>query len=61
MEWEEVIAAASKPAPFIGEALDKGFSIAQAAVVLLTGKEMARVGRRYLKDDAGDHDRVLTP
>lgn len=61
MEWEEVIAATGQAAPFIGDALEKGFSIAQAAVVLLTGEDMARVGKRYLKPEDSRDERTLTP
>lgn len=60
MEWEEVIAATGQPSPFIGAALEKGFSIAQAAVVLLTGEDMARVGKRFLLTDDINDERVLT-
>jgi hypothetical protein len=48
LEWEQVIAATHKPTPFIGEALEAGFAIAQSAIVILTGEDMARVGKRYL-------------
>jgi len=61
MEWEQVIAATGKPSPFIGEALDAGFSIAQAAVVILTGDDMARLGKRYLEPSDSNDERVLTP
>jgi predicted nucleotide-binding protein len=61
MEWEEVIAATGKSSPFIGEALEAGFSIAQAAIVLLTGEDMARAGKRYLKLDDTNDEKVLTP
>ncbi|HEY4932144.1 MAG TPA: nucleotide-binding protein [Terriglobales bacterium] len=61
MEWEEVIGATSKPSPYIGEALEAGFSMAQAAVVILTGDDLARVGKRYLKPDDTNDERVLTP
>jgi hypothetical protein len=61
IEWEEVVASTGKPFPFIGEALDAGFSVAQAAVVLLTGDDMARAGKRYLKPDDVNEERVLTP
>ena len=61
MEWEEVIAATGQTVPFIGDALEKGFSLAQAAVVLFTGEDMARVGKRYLKPGDTPDERVLTP
>lgn len=61
MEWEQVIAATGKPSPFIGDALEAGFSIAQAAVVVLTGEDMARAGKRYLRPDDTNDEKVLTP
>jgi hypothetical protein len=61
MEWEQVLATTGKPSPFIGEALEAGFSIAQAAVVILTGEDMARAGKRYLKPDDSNDEKFLTP
>jgi hypothetical protein len=61
MEWEQVIAATGKPSPFIGEALEAGFSVAQAAIVVLTGEDMARAGKRYLKPNDTNDEKVLTP
>jgi hypothetical protein len=61
MEWEEVIDATGKPSPYIGEALEAGFSIAQAAVAVLTGEDMARCGKRYLRPDDTNDEKVLTP
>src|SRR5881392_4039725 len=60
LEWEQVIAATGKPSPFIGEALEAGFSIAQAAAVILTGEDMARLGKRYLKRDDSNDEKILT-
>jgi len=59
MEWEEVIASTGNPSPFIGDALEKGFSMAQAAVVVFTGDDMARVGRRFLKPDDTNEEKIL--
>ena len=61
MEWGEVTAATATPTPFVGDAIEKGFSEAHAAVVLLTGDDLARVGKRYLQASDGRHERVLTP
>jgi predicted nucleotide-binding protein len=61
MEWGEVIASTGEPTPFTGVALDSGFSVAQAAVVLLTGDDLARAGKRYLQKSDGVEERVLTP
>ena len=61
MEWEEVIALTGQATPYIGEALEKGFSAAQAAVVIMTGDDMARVGKRYLLPHDAHDEKVLTP
>jgi predicted nucleotide-binding protein len=61
MEWEEVIASTGKASPYIGEALETGFSAAQAAVVILTGDDMARVGKRYLLPHDPIDEKILTP
>jgi hypothetical protein len=60
MEWEEVIALTGQAAPYIGEALEKGFSAAQAAVVVMTGDDMARVGKRYLLPHDLHDEKFLT-
>jgi predicted nucleotide-binding protein len=61
LEWEQVVAATGKPNPFIGEALEAGFSIAQAAVVILTGDDVARVGKRYLLPHDPTEEKTLRP
>lgn len=61
MEWEEIVALTGQASPYVGDVLEKGFSAARAAVVILTGDDMARVGKRYrLQHDSHD-ERVLTP
>jgi predicted nucleotide-binding protein len=61
MEWEEVLATAKDPSPYVGDALERGFSNAQAAVVVLTGDDMARCGTRYVNAHDPVEERVLTP
>lgn len=60
MEWEEVLATAKDPSPYVGDALEHGFSSAQAAVVVLTGDDMARCGTRYVKTHDAAEEKVLT-
>ncbi len=62
IEWEQAIAMTGQASPYIGEILEAAFSNAQAALVLLTGDDLARLGTRYLKED-GDkiHERQFTP
>lgn len=61
MEWEEAIALTGHGTPYPGEALEVAFSRAQAAVVLLTGDDMARLGARFLKPSDKEYERDLTP
>ena len=61
IEWEEAIQTVGSGAPYIGDVLDSAFGRAQAVVVLLTGDDMARVGKRY-QDPHDPHDeKNLTP
>jgi hypothetical protein len=61
IEWEEAAAAVGKPDPFIDEILDKGFSLAQAVVVLLTPDDEGRQ-RAVPKEGTGHIDEAeLTP
>jgi predicted nucleotide-binding protein len=61
IEWEEAIEMTSEATPYVGHVLDVAFSRAQAAVVLLTGDDLARLGGRYVKTSDQDHDKRLTP
>ena len=61
IEWEEAIALTGHGTPYPGEALEVAFSHAQAAVVLLTGDDMARLGTKFLKPSDKEYERDLTP
>jgi predicted nucleotide-binding protein len=61
IEWEQAVALTGEASPYIGDVLDAGLSRAQAAVVLITGDDLARLGSRYLKPDDKDFERNLTP
>jgi len=61
IEWGEALRATGKGTPYVGEAIEKAFSEAQAVVVLLTGDDMAKMMVEYLKDDDPQHERNLTP
>lgn len=43
LEWSAIVEATGKTNPYIGEVLNKGFEIAQVAVVLLTPDDEARL------------------
>ena len=61
MEWGEVLRNAMDATPYIGDALDKAFSQVQAAVVILTGDDVARAGKNFLLPHDSSDERDLTP
>jgi predicted nucleotide-binding protein len=61
IEWSKAVAATEKAAPFIGEVLEAGFSIAQAVIILLTGDDEAMLKAAYLTDDDPEYEKRLTP
>jgi len=60
-EWEEARALAGEASPYIGQILDAGFGAAQAAVVIFTGDDLSRVGKRYRLQEDGPDEKELTP
>ena len=61
IEWGEAIHLTGEGAPYIGQAIDEGFRKAYAAVVLLTGDDVGRVGQFYVKDSDNQEDKSQTP
>lgn len=61
LEWSEAVAATGKGSPYIGEVLDRAFSIGQAIVVLLTPDDEARLRQHLRKPDDPAHETTLTP
>jgi predicted nucleotide-binding protein len=55
MEWTELVGAANIGAPYIGEVLDGAFARAQAAVILSTPDDLARLRSEFIPE--GDPDR----
>ncbi|SFE32635.1 Predicted nucleotide-binding protein containing TIR-like domain-containing protein [Actinacidiphila alni] len=54
LEWEELVRATGKTAPYIGEVVANAPSLAQAAIVLLTPDDTAKLHPELL----GDYERV---
>jgi hypothetical protein len=50
LEWLEIVTATGKTAPYIGEVLAVGFSMAQAVVVLFTPDDEARLRSEHHKE-----------
>jgi predicted nucleotide-binding protein len=61
LEWIEAARATGKPAPYIGEVLDKAFALARAVVVLMTPDDEARLLERFRGADEPDYEIKLTP
>jgi len=61
IEWSQAVNLTGKTAPFIGDILEKAFSNAQAAVVLLTGDDEAKLRNELLKSNDPDYEKKLTP
>ena len=61
LEWSEIVQATGKASPYIGEVLEKGFSIAQAVVVLMTPDDEARLREPYRGPSEPPYETDLTP
>src|SRR4029078_1296077 len=60
LEWSEIVRATGKGSPYIGEVLEKGFSIAQAVVVLMTPDDEARLREPFRGPSEPPHETDLT-
>lgn len=61
LEWSEAVLAAGGGAPYIGDILEKAFSIAQAVVVLMTPDDEARLRKPLQQPGDGLHETRMTP
>lgn len=61
LEWGDLVEATGNPTPTIIEVLRAGFDVAQAAVVIFTPEDEARLISRFATDDDPAHERELTP
>jgi hypothetical protein len=60
LEWEQARKLTGKSTPYVGEILAAGFNAAQAAVVLLTPDDEARLREPYRHQGDGDDETQLT-
>ena len=60
LEWSEAIAATGHPSPYVGEVLDRAFSMAQAIVVLLSPDDEARLKPHFIRPSDPSYESDLT-
>ena len=60
IEWEEAIQLTAEGSPYIGDVLDAAFSRAQAAIILVTGDDLACLGSQYLESHDPEYERAFT-
>ena len=60
LEWEQLVRATGKASPFLGEVVAHAPSQAQAALVLLTPDDTAKLHPQLLGDREPDHETRLT-
>ena len=56
LEWSKIVKATGKPNPYVGEVLEKGFSMAQAVVVLLTPDDEAHLRQELQVESKSSHE-----
>jgi predicted nucleotide-binding protein len=61
IEWSQAVAATGKGSPYVGEVLDKAFSMAQAVVVLMTPDDEGRLLPKFQSAHDPTHEKELTP
>lgn len=59
--WTEAVKETGKASPYVGEILDAGFSIAQAAIILFTPDDEARLIEDFRFTDDEEFEINLTP
>lgn len=61
IEWGMAIDETGSGAPFIGDIINTGFRMAQAAIILMTGDDVAKLRKEYIKEDDPSYESRLTP
>lgn len=57
VEWEHAVAATGIPNPYVGEVVEAGLHMADAAVVILTPDDVVKLRNDLLSDDDGAAER----
>ncbi len=61
IEWTQAIALTRKSSPYISEIIDAGLTDAQAALVLLSGDDEAKLREQYLRQNDPEYEKQLMP
>ena len=61
LEWSEAVSATGRGAPYVGEVLERAFSLAQAVVVLMTPDDEARLREPFRQPKDSSYETELTP
>jgi predicted nucleotide-binding protein len=61
IEWEEAIQMTAEASPYLGNVLDMAFANAQAAVVMITGDDIACLGEQFVQTHDSDFEKLLSP
>jgi predicted nucleotide-binding protein len=61
LEWEELVQATGNPNPYILDVIDKGFQVAQAALILLTPDDQAQLQQHLWRATEDEYETRLMP
>ena len=61
LEWSEIVKATNEGSPYVSQILEKAFSTAQAAIILMTPDDEARLSEPFRKPDDPSYETQLTP
>lgn len=57
LEWSHIVTATGKSSPYVGEILVQGFTMAKAAVVLMTPDDEARLKKEFWQPSDGESEK----
>lgn len=60
LEWEEIVSLTGETSPYIGDVLDKGFEVSQAAIALLTPDDESHLKQQFWNENEDPWEKELT-
>lgn len=60
LEWSEIVSKTGQGSPYVGDVLNKGFAISQAAVVIMTPDDEAKLITELQGSDEPNYEKNLT-